>query len=295
MDNETGSVQDRRMEVTRAELFDQIWSEPMGAVGARYGLTGNGLAKICDRLDIPRPARSHWTRSEADRDQRPNLPPPPLGLSEKFALGKRQTRQSPGSRTRMPLEERRQQLLDAAGQIALSEGVSAVTTREIARHVGISETQVHNCFGSRTNLLAALARREIETQESSRRNRIARGANHHIRVMLSTVGYLHEAARRGPLLQMLLRTSEVREALKDERVTKGEAARAPIIQQLTRRGGMDEAAARASTVALTAVSLKAGGIVASQRAPFAMVEEICLNIVMAGHFSDQAVATRAKS
>ena len=48
------------MELTRAELFERIWSEPMGSVAARYGLTGNGLAKICDRLDIPRPPRSHW-------------------------------------------------------------------------------------------------------------------------------------------------------------------------------------------------------------------------------------------
>lgn len=195
----------------------------------------------------------------------------------------------------MPLKERRQQLLDAAGQIALSDGVSAVTTRDVARYVGISETQVYNCFGSRTNLLAALARREIETQESTRRDRIARGANQHIRVMLSTVNYLHQAARRGPLLQMLLRTPEVREALKNERATRGEAARAPIIQQLTSSGGMDEASARASTIALTAVSLKAGGIVASQRAPFAMVEEICLNIVMAGHYSDHEMARRDRS
>ena len=47
------------MQLTRAELFDHIWSEPMGTVAARYGLTGNGLAKICDRLAIPRPSRSH--------------------------------------------------------------------------------------------------------------------------------------------------------------------------------------------------------------------------------------------
>ena len=33
------------MELTRAELFERIWSEPMGAVAGRYGLTGNGLAR----------------------------------------------------------------------------------------------------------------------------------------------------------------------------------------------------------------------------------------------------------
>ena len=262
----------------------------MGAVAARYGLTGNGLAKICDRLDIPRPVRSHWTRAEATRDSQPILPPAPLGLSESFAIGKRQSRQSPGSRTRMSIEERRQQLLDAAAEIALASGVSSITTREIAKFSGITEAQVHNCFGSRTNLLTELARREIEGQEQRRRDRIARGSNNHIRVMLSTVGYLHEASRRGPLLQMLLRIPEVREAMKDERAAQRQAARQPVIRTLTGNSGMDEASALAATVALTSVVLKAGGIIASRRAPLEVVEELCLNIVMAGHYSDAAVA-----
>jgi hypothetical protein len=53
---------------------------------------------------------------------------------------------------------------------------------------------------------------------------------------------------------------------------------------------MDLQSARASTAALTAVALKAGGIAASRRAPFPMVEEICLGVVMAGAFSDESVA-----
>ena len=278
------------MELTRAELFERIWSEPMGAVAARYALTGNGLAKICDRLDIPRPPRSHWTRSASARDPRPQLPPAPIGLSETFALGRRQTRQSPGTRTRMSAEERRQHLMDTASQLALEEGLSAVTIREVARLAGISETQVHNCFGGRTELLLALARREIATQETQRRKRIARGTNHQTRVMLSTIGYLHEAAQRGPLLQMLLRTPEVRDALKPEWVAQSNAARAPILQQLVGKGKMDLQSARASTAALAAVSLKAGGIVASKRAPFAMVEEICLTVIMAGVHSGESLS-----
>tara|TARA_B100000678_G_scaffold264226_1_gene247596 strand:- start:668 stop:1516 length:849 start_codon:yes stop_codon:yes gene_type:complete len=281
------------MQLTRAELFESIWAEPMGAVAKRYGLTGNGLAKICDRLQIPRPPRSHWTRSASAREPRPDLPPAPIGLSETFALGRRQNRQSPGTRTRMSAEDRRHHLMDAASRIALSEGLSAVTIREVARSAGISETQVHNCFGGRTELLLALARREIATQEQHRRRRIARGTNHQTRVMLSTIGYLHEAARRGPLLQMLLRTPEVRDALKPERTVQSDAARAPILQQLVGKGRMDLQSARASTAALTAVSLKAGGIVASRRAPFAMVEELCLGVVMAGALSDEKLATGA--
>ena len=251
------------------------------------------MERIDDEAEIRLQARRRTKPARSARDPRPDLPPAPIGLSETFALGQRQPRKSPGTRTRMSAEERRQHLMDTASQLALKEGLSAVTIREVARLAGISETQVHNCFGGRTELLLALARREIATQETQRRKRIARGTNHQTRVMLSTIGYLHEAAQRGPLLQMLLRTPEVRDALKPEWVAQSNAARAPILQQLVGKRKMDLQSARASTAALAAVSLKAGGIVASRRAPFAMVEEICLTVIMAGVHSGDTLAAEA--
>lgn len=51
MSNET----DKKIavEVTREELFRQVWETPMTRLAAKYGITGNGLAKICDRLNVP--------------------------------------------------------------------------------------------------------------------------------------------------------------------------------------------------------------------------------------------------
>lgn len=276
------------MDLTREQLFHQIWSQPIGAVAANYGMTGNGLSKICDRLNIPRPSRSHWTRSPGTREAPPALPPPPVGLSEVVAFGSRQTRQSPGLRTRMDPASRRAQIIAAAQRIALAEGLSAVTLRRLGQEVGISETQVHNCFGSRARLLVIMARQEIERQESARMQSVMRNADRRTMIALSTIRYLHEAAARGPLLQMLLRLPEVKEALRDERREAASHARAPIIEHLTHSGAMDAATARASTAALAAVSLKAGGIVASRRAPFMVVEQLCLSIVMAGVASDEA-------
>lgn len=280
------------MELTREQLFQQIWAEPIGTVAGRYGMTGNGLAKVCDRLNIPRPARSHWTRNPQTREAAPALPPPPVGLSETVAFGSRQTRQSPGVRTRLDAASRRAQIINAARRIILDEGLSALTMRRLGQLVGISETQVHNCFGGRTDLLVAMARQEIARQEAARVRSVARNADRHTMVVLSTIGYLHEAARHGPLLQMLLRVPEVKEALRDERRKAASSARAPIIDWLTETGTMDAATARASTTALAAVSLKAGGIVAARRAPFAMVEQLCLSITMAGVASDEELVGR---
>lgn len=277
------------MELTREQLFRQIWAEPIGTVAERYAMTGNGLAKVCDRLNIPRPSRSHWTRSPASRDAAPALPPPPIGLSETVAFGARQTRQSPGIRKRMDPASRRAQLMASAQHIALQEGLSALTMRHLGQAAGISETQVHNCFGGRTHLLVAMARHEIARQESARVQSVRRNADRRTMVVLSTIGYLHEAAEHGPLLQMLLRLPEVKDALRDERREAARNARAPIIDRLTETGTMDIATARASTAALAAVSLKAGGIVAARRAPFALVEQLCLSIVMAGVASDEGI------
>ena len=43
------------MRVSREQLYQEIWAEPLGKVGARYGTFSTPLARICDRLKIPRP------------------------------------------------------------------------------------------------------------------------------------------------------------------------------------------------------------------------------------------------
>jgi hypothetical protein len=42
--------------VTREELYGQVWSTPIHCLAGQHGISGNGLAKICDRLNIPYPA-----------------------------------------------------------------------------------------------------------------------------------------------------------------------------------------------------------------------------------------------
>ena len=55
----------RPVTVTREELYQQVWGKPMSRLAADYGISGNGLAKICDRLKIPYPPRGYWARKAA--------------------------------------------------------------------------------------------------------------------------------------------------------------------------------------------------------------------------------------
>ncbi|MFO0601131.1 MAG: hypothetical protein U0228_37830 [Myxococcaceae bacterium] len=46
----------------RDVLFTEVWKAPLREVAARYGVSDVGLAKICGRLQVPRPPQGHWTR-----------------------------------------------------------------------------------------------------------------------------------------------------------------------------------------------------------------------------------------
>src|SRR5690606_24200815 len=244
--------------------------------------------KLCDRLDVPRPPPTYWTSASDKRGAPVPLPPAPAGVDETLPLNAlREGRQ----RTRLSIETRRDQLLDAAAQIALTSGLADLTIKAVARDVGISEAQVHNYFGGRHDLLVALARREIDAISANRSLLLARGASRRTRILISTLNYLHEAARHGLLLQRLLRDPDVRRELREGWETRSSNALEPVVRNLVDGGGLASQEALASSVALTAVTLRAGGIVAANRAPFEIVERLSIAMIMAGIDSDARLIT----
>jgi hypothetical protein len=60
---------------TRQELHELVWSEPMIKLAARYGISGNGLAKACRRAAIPVPERGYWNRIQAGQKVKKTLLP----------------------------------------------------------------------------------------------------------------------------------------------------------------------------------------------------------------------------
>ena len=50
--------------LTRAELYHKVWKTPIVRLAAEYGISDNGLAKICRRLGIPYPERGYWRKKE---------------------------------------------------------------------------------------------------------------------------------------------------------------------------------------------------------------------------------------
>lgn len=47
----------RYRRISREDLYAKVWQTPMIRLAEKFGITGNGLAKICDRMDVPYPPR----------------------------------------------------------------------------------------------------------------------------------------------------------------------------------------------------------------------------------------------
>ncbi len=46
----------------RTELYEQVWSKPMIKLAVEYGLSDNGLRKICKKLKVPMPKAGYWQK-----------------------------------------------------------------------------------------------------------------------------------------------------------------------------------------------------------------------------------------
>ncbi|QFT75866.1 hypothetical protein FIU92_22660 (plasmid) [Ruegeria sp. THAF33] len=69
-------------QISREELYELVWRKPMIKLAEEFGLSDQGLSKICARHAIPRPPRGYWAKLEAGKKvEKRDLPPCPAGTS----------------------------------------------------------------------------------------------------------------------------------------------------------------------------------------------------------------------
>lgn len=73
--------------IGRKELYERVWQTPMVRLAKEYGISDQGLAKICNRHAVPLPPRGHWVRKETGKTvvQVP-LPELPDGVSDQIKI-----------------------------------------------------------------------------------------------------------------------------------------------------------------------------------------------------------------
>lgn len=50
------------MKLTRRELYDLVWVEPITTIAKRFGMSDNGLRKHCKSMNIPTPPVGYWSK-----------------------------------------------------------------------------------------------------------------------------------------------------------------------------------------------------------------------------------------
>lgn len=74
--------------VTRQELYELAWQEPMLRVAERFGVSSSYLARVFTELRIPRPAPGYWAQREFGKSPpKPTLPPAQPGDPTEWSPG----------------------------------------------------------------------------------------------------------------------------------------------------------------------------------------------------------------
>jgi hypothetical protein len=70
-----------RIRLTRAELYEKVWTTPVRTIAKEFGMSDVGLAKICRKHGIPIPPLGYWRKTETGHKVvRPPLSPATNGL-----------------------------------------------------------------------------------------------------------------------------------------------------------------------------------------------------------------------
>lgn len=66
--------------VSRETLYAEVWAEPMLKVAARYNVSSSFMARVCTRLNVPRPPVGYWAKVAVGKaPKQPPLPEAQLG------------------------------------------------------------------------------------------------------------------------------------------------------------------------------------------------------------------------
>jgi len=159
----------------REELYERVWKTPMHRLAKEFGYSDVGLAKLCEKHNIPRPGLGYWRRVElGQKPERPPLPvveePNPyrieIAIRERLLSdGKTDPRDVPAvpvSSDRVishPLVVRSERLLRNAKK---GENEILVPRKGMASHLHVTEVTLPRALRILDAMFAALEERKMQ-------------------------------------------------------------------------------------------------------------------------------------
>lgn len=89
---------------SREDLYNIVWSKPMMNLAEEFGISGRGLAKLCERLKVPVPPRGYWRK--VSLGQKIKKTPLPKVEFSKYDLWKNQSSLHDLEKRRKTVKER---------------------------------------------------------------------------------------------------------------------------------------------------------------------------------------------
>lgn len=84
--------------VSREQLYEEVWAEPMTKVALKYGVSSSFMARVCTWLNVPRPERGYWAKLAVGKStKQPPLPEPEPGDELEW------NRYGPARRAKLPV------------------------------------------------------------------------------------------------------------------------------------------------------------------------------------------------
>lgn len=73
--------------ITRDQLYEKVWSQPAIAIAKEFGISDVAVAKICKKLDVPKPKLGYWAKKQHGKwvKQSP-LPPLKPGTPKTYEI-----------------------------------------------------------------------------------------------------------------------------------------------------------------------------------------------------------------
>jgi hypothetical protein len=88
--------------ITREQLYEEVWAEPITKVAGRYGVSDVAVAKWCRKLNVPRPGRGYWAQKSAGRRVKPWPLPEAATAQETYVNRPKPSERRPAPPGRIP-------------------------------------------------------------------------------------------------------------------------------------------------------------------------------------------------
>jgi hypothetical protein len=74
--------------LSRKELYELVWSEPLKILAPRFAISDVALKKACARAEVPTPGLGHWAKKAAGKSMsQVALPERPPGMDDEVVIG----------------------------------------------------------------------------------------------------------------------------------------------------------------------------------------------------------------